>query len=70
MSALQEWKATPSSFCPRSRSVRDLGDSHRFVALEQGLAQFRSDIDKRFNWLIGIVVGSWITMIAAILFHR
>jgi len=27
-------------------------------------------IDQRFNWLIGIVVGTWITTILTILFHR
>lgn len=27
-------------------------------------------IDQRFNWVIGTVVGTWITTILAILFHR
>lgn len=26
--------------------------------------------DQRFNWLIGIVLGTWITTILTILFHR
>jgi hypothetical protein len=26
--------------------------------------------DARFNWVIGTVVGTWITTILAILFHR
>ena len=27
-------------------------------------------IDQRFNWLIGIVVASWISTIVTVLFHR
>jgi hypothetical protein len=27
-------------------------------------------LDQRFNWLIGIVVGTWITTILAVLLHR
>ena len=27
-------------------------------------------VDRRFTWLTGIVVGTWITTILAILFHR
>jgi uncharacterized coiled-coil protein SlyX len=27
-------------------------------------------IDRRFNWLIGIVVASWISTIVTVLFHR
>ena len=26
--------------------------------------------DARFNWVIGTIVGTWITTILAILFHR
>ena len=27
-------------------------------------------IDQRFNWVIGTILGTWITTILAILFHR
>ena len=27
-------------------------------------------IDQRFNWLIGIMVATWITTILTVLFHR
>lgn len=27
-------------------------------------------IDQRFNWLIGIVLATWITTILTVLFHR
>ncbi|HTV74455.1 MAG TPA: hypothetical protein VME66_12235 [Candidatus Acidoferrales bacterium] len=27
-------------------------------------------IDQRFNWVIGTILGLWITTILAILFHR
>jgi tetrahydromethanopterin S-methyltransferase subunit G len=42
----------------------------RFDRSEQ-LTNLRFDqIDRRFNWLTGIVVGTWITTILAVLFHR
>jgi tetrahydromethanopterin S-methyltransferase subunit G len=38
----------------------------RFAQLDGRFAQ----IDTRFNWLIGIVIGTWITTILTILFHH
>jgi len=38
----------------------------RFVTIDQRFAT----IDQRFNWLIGLVVGTWITTILTILFHH
>jgi tetrahydromethanopterin S-methyltransferase subunit G len=26
--------------------------------------------DQRFNWVIGIIIGTWITTILAVLFHH
>jgi tetrahydromethanopterin S-methyltransferase subunit G len=37
----------------------------RFAQIDVRFAQ----IDTRFNWLIGIVIGTWITTILTILFH-
>lgn len=28
------------------------------------------EIDKRFMWLTGVVIGTWVTTILTILFHR
>jgi hypothetical protein len=49
----------------------------RFGQLESRLTQMESKfegrlaiIDQRFNWLIGIVVASWISTIVTVLFHR
>ncbi len=29
-----------------------------------------SRIDQKFTWMFGLIVGTWITTILAILFHR
>lgn len=39
------------------------GVDRRFDSLGQRL-------DVRFNWLTGIVIGTWITTILAVLFHH
>lgn len=39
------------------------GVDHRFDLLGQRL-------DVRFNWLTGIVIGTWITTILAVLFYH
>jgi tetrahydromethanopterin S-methyltransferase subunit G len=38
----------------------------RFESMDRRFDQ----IDHRFNWLMGIVVGTWMTTILTILFHR
>jgi tetrahydromethanopterin S-methyltransferase subunit G len=38
----------------------------RFGQIDQRFGQ----IDQRFNWLIGIVLGTWITTMLTILFHH
>ena len=46
---------------------------HRFGQVDQrfGLLEQRfTAIDQRFNWLIGTIIGTWITTILAILLHR
>lgn len=35
-----------------------------------GIERRLDAIDARFNWLTGIVVGTWATTIVTILFHR
>lgn len=40
--------------------------SERLNSIDRRLDGF----DQRFNWLIGIVVGTWITTILTIIFHR
>jgi len=45
----------------------------RFSQLDSRLGQMESRfgiIDQRFNWLIGIVVASWISTIVTVLFHH
>ncbi|HTU71401.1 MAG TPA: hypothetical protein VMF11_13910 [Candidatus Baltobacteraceae bacterium] len=42
------------------------GFEQRFFQIDSRFAQ----IDQRFNWVIGTIVGTWITTILAILFHR
>lgn len=49
----------------------------RLDGLERRFDSFVEQMDRRFNWLTGIVVGSWLTMMAtqittilAILYHR
>jgi hypothetical protein len=45
----------------------------RFASIDQRFAMIDrrfAMIDQRFNWLIGIVIGTWITTILTILFHH
>jgi tetrahydromethanopterin S-methyltransferase subunit G len=45
----------------------------RFVQIDQRFAMIDQRfvmIDQRFNWLIGIVIGTWIITILTILFHH
>lgn len=53
------------------------GVDQRFVSIEQRLSSLEVHVDsgfermdQKFMWLIGIIVGTWITTILAILFHR
>ncbi|HEX4013463.1 MAG TPA: hypothetical protein VHX17_06150 [Candidatus Cybelea sp.] len=38
----------------------------RFAQIDLRFAQ----VDARFNWVIGVVIGTWITTILTILFHH
>jgi tetrahydromethanopterin S-methyltransferase subunit G len=38
----------------------------RFESIDRRFDQ----IDSRFNWVIGIIVGTWMTTILTVLFHR
>ncbi len=42
----------------------------RLDSLERRLESLQSAIESRFNWLIGIVVTSWVSTIVTVLFHR
>jgi len=42
----------------------------RFTQVETRLESRFSMIDQRFNWLIGIVMASWISTIVTMLFHH
>ena len=41
-----------------------------FNRVDARFDQMESRIDQRLNWLIGIVMTSWLTMTLTILFHR
>jgi tetrahydromethanopterin S-methyltransferase subunit G len=49
----------------RFNSIEDRFEG-RFNSMDQRFAQ----IDQRFNWVIGTILGTWVTTILAILFHR
>lgn len=56
---------------------RDQNTQSRFGQLEQALSSRFAQVDARFalidqrlTWLIGIVVGTWITTILTVLFHH
>lgn len=38
--------------------------------LETGLVELRGDMNQRFSWLLGIVLGTWITTMLTLLFHH
>lgn len=40
------------------------------AALREGVDRRFENVDRKFMWLAGIVVGTWITTILTILFHR
>ncbi len=42
----------------------------RFNQIDSRFNQMESRFESRFNWLIGIVVTSWISTIVTVLFHR
>jgi tetrahydromethanopterin S-methyltransferase subunit G len=50
--------------------VRLTGIDGRIADLENRMETRFGQIDQRFMWLTGIVIGTWITTILTILFHR
>ncbi|HEX3456407.1 MAG TPA: hypothetical protein VHR97_00485 [Candidatus Baltobacteraceae bacterium] len=46
------------------------GLDRRFDSFENLTALRFDQMDRRFTWLTGIVVGTWVTTILTILFHR
>jgi tetrahydromethanopterin S-methyltransferase subunit G len=48
-----------------------LGSIDRRLDSFEHLVALRFDqVDRRFTWLTGIVIGTWVTAILTILFHR
>ena len=41
-----------------------------FKRVDARFDQIESRFEGRFNWVIGIVVASWISTIVTVLFHR
>jgi tetrahydromethanopterin S-methyltransferase subunit G len=46
------------------------GIDRRLDSAEHLTALRFDQVDRRFNWLTGIVVGTWITTILAVIFHH
>lgn len=46
------------------------GIDRRLDSTEHLTALRFDQIDRRFTWLTGIVIGTWITTVLTILFHR
>jgi hypothetical protein len=44
--------------------------NERLAGIERRLDRIEHALDLKFMWVIGIVVGTWITTILAVLFHR
>jgi hypothetical protein len=44
--------------------------NERLAGIERRLYRIEHTLDLKFMWVIGIVVGTWITTILAVLFHR
>jgi tetrahydromethanopterin S-methyltransferase subunit G len=48
-----------------------LGSIDRRLDSFEHLMALRFDqVDRRFTWLTGIIVGTWITTVLTVLFHR
>jgi DNA anti-recombination protein RmuC len=44
--------------------------NQRFSSLESRMESGFARIDHKFTWTLGLIVGTWITTILTILFHR
>jgi tetrahydromethanopterin S-methyltransferase subunit G len=56
---------------PLEARIANLEGTFAQVNERLGSIERRLDsIDGRFNWLIGLVLGTWMTTIGTILFHR
>ena len=42
----------------------------RFSQIDSRFTQLETRFETRFNWVIGLIVTSWISTIVTILFHR
>ncbi len=40
--------------------------NERFVSVETSFAELRREISTRFNWIIGVMLTTWLTMMVAI----
>ncbi|HUZ49314.1 MAG TPA: hypothetical protein VMW12_06165 [Candidatus Dormibacteraeota bacterium] len=50
--------------------VRFIQVENRLDGLDRKIDGLRSDVDQKFLWMMGIMFGSWVTIILAIFFHR
>lgn len=46
------------------------GIDRRLDSMEHRFDQRFGQIDQRFSWVIGTIIGTWITTIIALVFHR
>jgi len=46
------------------------GIDARLTGLEHTIDTRFAQVDQRFTWLTGVVIGTWITTILTILFHH
>jgi tetrahydromethanopterin S-methyltransferase subunit G len=46
------------------------GMDRRLDSFEHRTALRFDQVERRFNWLTGIVVGTWITTMLAVIFHH
>jgi len=50
--------------------LRFIQVENRLDGLDRKIDGLRSDVDQKFLWMMGIMFGSWVTIILAIFFHR
>jgi hypothetical protein len=44
--------------------------NERMGGVERRLDSIETRFDARFNWVIGIILGTWITTILTVIFHQ
>ncbi len=46
------------------------GIDGRLAGIESSVDTLRTHVDQRFMWQTGLIVGTWMTTILTVLFHR